>query len=82
MPGQQFGEAVSQPGQSFADTHFDGILGLAYPSLTDITPLFDRIMADKLLPQNIFSFYLNRWEALGRNIAHPRTVWLTFRLHV
>uniref|UniRef100_H3C5S4 Napsin A aspartic peptidase n=1 Tax=Tetraodon nigroviridis TaxID=99883 RepID=H3C5S4_TETNG len=60
VPGQQFGEAVSQPGQTFVYTQFDGVLGMAYPSLSDITPLFDRIMAAKLLPQNVFSFYLNR----------------------
>lgn len=60
MPGQQFGEAVRQPGRTFVNTQFDGILGMAYPSLADIAPVFDRIMAEKLLPQNIFSFYLNR----------------------
>lgn len=60
MPGQLFGEAVIQPGETFIYTGFDGILGMAYPSLSGISPVFDRIMAAKLLPQNVFSFYLNR----------------------
>lgn len=60
MPGQLFGEAVRQPGETFIYTQFDGILGMAYPSISSIAPVFDRIMAAKLLPQNVFSFYLNR----------------------
>lgn len=60
MPRQQFGEAVKLPGQTFVHTHFDGILGMAYPPIAVATPVFDRIMAAKLLPRNLFSFYLNR----------------------
>ncbi|XP_056143260.1 napsin-A [Lampris incognitus] len=62
IPGQQFGEAVTQPGITFAVARFDGILGMAYPaiSVADVTPVFDSAMAAKLLPQNIFSFYINR----------------------
>lgn len=60
VPGQLFGEAVRQPGETFIYTQFDGILGMAYPSISNIAPVFDRIMAAKLLPQNVFSFYLNR----------------------
>ncbi|NP_001072053.1 napsin A aspartic peptidase precursor [Takifugu rubripes] len=60
VPGQLFGEAVRQPGETFIYTQFDGILGMAYPSISTIAPVFDRIMAAKLLPQNVFSFYLNR----------------------
>uniref|UniRef100_A0A3Q3VLB3 Peptidase A1 domain-containing protein n=1 Tax=Mola mola TaxID=94237 RepID=A0A3Q3VLB3_MOLML len=62
FPGQQFGEAVKQPGITFAVARFDGVLGMAYPSISvaNIVPVFDMAMAAKLLPQNIFSFYISR----------------------
>ncbi|CAG5897530.1 unnamed protein product, partial [Menidia menidia] len=62
VPGQQFGEAVKQPGITFAVARFDGVLGMAYPSISvaKVTPVFDTAMAAQLLPQNIFSVYISR----------------------
>ncbi|EMP30825.1 cathepsin E [Chelonia mydas] len=62
VSNQQFAESVSEPGNTFLDSEFDGILGLAYPSLAvdGVTPVFDNMMAQNLVDLPIFSVYMNR----------------------
>uniref|UniRef100_A0A8C5TKS0 cathepsin E n=1 Tax=Malurus cyaneus samueli TaxID=2593467 RepID=A0A8C5TKS0_9PASS len=56
-----FAESISEPGKAFLDAEFDGILGLAYPSLAvdGVTPVFDNMMAQNLVELPIFSVYMS-----------------------
>ncbi|NXK69860.1 PEPE protein, partial [Sylvietta virens] len=63
---QLFGLSTAEPGQFFVHVRFDGILGLAYPTLAadGVTPVFDNLVNQSLLQENLFSVYLSR-EAAG-----------------
>nr|XP_033774785.1 gastricsin-like [Geotrypetes seraphini] len=61
---QEFGLSVSEPGYSFVFASFDGILGLAYPSISvdSATTVLEGMMQANLLTSPIFSVYLNGQE--------------------
>nr|XP_025967802.1 cathepsin E [Dromaius novaehollandiae] len=61
VTNQQFAESISEPGQVFLEAEFDGILGLAYPSLAvdGVTPVFDNMMAQNLVELPMFSVYMS-----------------------
>lgn len=71
VANQQFAESVSEPGKTFLDSAFDGILGMAYPSLAvdGVTPVFDNMMAENLVDLPIFSVYMSRYSNLTPNGA-------------
>ncbi|XP_061617345.1 nothepsin [Phyllopteryx taeniolatus] len=67
---QEFGESVYEPGSTFVVARFDGVLGMAYPSLAEIlgNPVFDNMMAGDSLDRPVFSFYLSRRSGGGRDV--------------
>ncbi|NXP34050.1 PEPA protein, partial [Leiothrix lutea] len=64
---QIFGLAETEPGDFFYYTPFDGILGLAFPSIASsgATPVFDNMMMENLVDRNLFSVYLSRDSQSG-----------------
>ncbi|KFP55227.1 Cathepsin E, partial [Cathartes aura] len=61
VSNQQFAESISEPGKVFLDAEFDGILGLAYPSLAveGVPPVFDNMIAQNLVELPMFSVYMS-----------------------
>merc|ERR1711959_752885 len=52
-----------EDGAIFNKLDFEGILGLAFPSMSanKVKPLFDQVMKQKLLKENSFSFYFTKY---------------------
>lgn len=71
VKNQDFAEATSEPGLAFAFGKFDGILGLAYDtiSVNRIVPPFYQMVNQGLLDANLFSFYLGSSEKEGGEVT-------------
>ncbi|NXK53873.1 PEPA protein, partial [Chauna torquata] len=64
---QVFGLSQMEPSSFLAHVPFDGFLGLAFPSISSsgATPIFDNMMSQGLLSQDLFSIYLTPDERNG-----------------
>ena len=62
VKGQVFGEVMSEQGLAFLFGKSDGIVGMAFPSISvdGVTPMFNNMMNQKLVDKNLFSFYLSK----------------------
>ncbi|XP_061396560.1 lysosomal aspartic protease-like [Musca vetustissima] len=62
IKNQVFAEAMNEPGNSFTDSNFDGIFGMAYQSLAEdnVVPPFYNMYLQGLVDADMFSFLLNR----------------------
>ncbi|XP_070592023.1 pepsin A-like [Erythrolamprus reginae] len=67
VSNQIFGLSQSEPGSFLYYAPFDGILGLAYPRLSasGATPVFDNMMSEGLVSQDLFSVFLSADEQSG-----------------
>lgn len=60
VTNQVFGQVTTEIGTNFVDAMFDGILGMGFPALAadGVTPVFQNMISQYLLPNSVFSFYL------------------------
>uniref|UniRef100_A0A8C4KIF0 pepsin A n=1 Tax=Dromaius novaehollandiae TaxID=8790 RepID=A0A8C4KIF0_DRONO len=60
VSNQIFGISKTEHGSFFSYAPFDGFLGLAFPSISSsrATPVFDNMMSQGLVSQDLFSIYL------------------------
>ncbi|XP_036200858.1 renin [Myotis myotis] len=59
---QTFGEVTELPLMPFMLAKFDGVLGMGFPAqaVAGVTPVFDHILSQRVLEEDVFSVYYSR----------------------
>ncbi|KAM9320164.1 renin [Gastrophryne carolinensis] len=62
LVNQIFAEITALPAFPFIFARFDGVLGMGFPgqSIGNITPVFDQILSEQVLQEDVFSVYYSR----------------------
>jgi renin len=65
---QTFGEVTELPLIPFMMAKFDGVLGMGFPAqaVGGVTPVFDHIISQRVLKEDVFSVYYSRWACNPR----------------
>jgi len=73
IKNQKFGNVEEQAG--IFNGGFEAIIGMAYPELAEqgVTPVFDNMMSQQLLKNNMFAFYLTTKQAENMGIQSDLT---------
>ncbi|XP_077015335.1 gastricsin [Tamandua tetradactyla] len=69
VPNQEFGLSENEPGTNFIYAQFDGIMGMAYPSLAvgGATTALQGMLQENALTSPVFSFYLSNSQQSSEN---------------
>ncbi len=67
---QGFAQVTSEQGLSFLFAKLDGIVGMAFKTIAvdGVTPLWDNLIAQGKVDQNLFSFYLTKNASAGSSV--------------
>lgn len=67
VPNQVFAEVTEEPGLTFVAAQFDGLVGMAFKSISvdQVTPLWDNMIAQGLVKEQVFSFYMKGGSGSG-----------------
>lgn len=75
IKNQKFGDVEEQK-TIFTGSNFEAIVGMAYPALAEkgVTPVFDEMINQKLLKDNIFAFYFTTKAAEAKGMKADLTI--------